>query len=154
MTAAAVIAAAKKLLPLLIALGAVAPRADACSCVSPRQTESRVRDYIRSMYATYSNVVMLRVVDVTNVSEDHQRATLEVVKTWQGSHVPGDRIQADTAGVDSGSCASSVVVGQEIFYGFNEEPVEIYECPGEFELSRLELKWLRRLSPLDVKPVN
>jgi len=106
------------------------------------------------MYATYSNVVVLRVVDVTTVSEDHQRATLAVVKTWQGSHMPGDRIQADTAEVDSGSCAVSVVVGQEIFYGFNEEPIQIGECPGEFELSRLELKWLRRLSPLNAKAVN
>jgi hypothetical protein len=149
-----VVGAAKRLLPLLVALGAVAPRADACSCISPRQTESNVRDYIRRMYATYANVVLLRVVEATYVSNDNQRATLEVVKTWQGSHVPGDRIQSDTEQVDSGSCAASVEVGQELFYGFNEEPILIGECPGDFELSNLELKWLRRLSPLKAKPVS
>jgi hypothetical protein len=132
----------------------VAPRADACSCVIAPQTESGVRNYIRAMYATHSNVVVLRVIDVTDVGDDHQRATLEVVKTWKGSHLPGDRIQSDTEGVDSGSCAESVVAGQEIFYGFNEEPIQIAACPGDFELTRLELKWLRRLSPLDAKPVN
>jgi hypothetical protein len=137
----------KTLLAVIALLCAMyAPPVVACSCVGSKETDRSAREYVRRLF-TLENVILVRATDVTRVTEDREIARLVVVKSWKGRYLRGDSLTSDTSGIGGGMCDAPIRVGQEILVAFNTEPVRINGCPSDFELTPLELEYLRKLAP-------
>ena len=131
------------------------PPVDACSCVKGEETDKSAREYVNSLLRIYPNVVVLKVVEVTDLGPNHERAKLVVIESWKGKYNPGDIVHSDTSGIGGGMCESSVreTRQQEFLYAFETEPMEIAGCG--FEYTERQRKYLRRLAPArDAQPVN
>ena len=96
------------------------PPVDACSCVKGEETDKSAREYVSSLLRIYPNVVVLKVVEVTDVGPNHERAKLVVIESWKGKYNPGDIVHSDTSGIGGGMCESSVreTRQQEFLYAF------------------------------------
>lgn len=118
----------------------------ACSCFSSKETATEVRRYIQALYDGAENIVVLRAIKVTEVGDSHEQAELEVVESWKGRFSVGDVVRSDTSSIGAGMCDAPVRAGEEIFLAFDSEPVRINGCPEDFVLSKLERRYLKRLS--------
>jgi len=135
---------------LLAALLALLPSlSDACSCREPVDTNKAAREQAKRLFGYADNVVLLRAVEVSKVGPDHQRARFEVVQVWKGSHKPGDIVLSDTPMIGHGTCNQSIAVGTEMLVGLaaDGEPFQVSGCPGMFELTKRERRYLDKLAP-------
>lgn len=118
----------KTLLLVAVSLVAIlsASSALACSCVSrTKEDRSEVREAIRSMLEGARNVVLLEAMEVTRVTQDHERAILRVVQSWKGTYSTGMTVRSDTDGIGHGECDLPIGVGQQILVSFDAEPIVI-----------------------------
>jgi len=135
---------------LLVALLALLPSlAGACSCREPVDTKQAAREQAQRLFGYADNVVLLRAVEVIAVGPDHQRARFEVVQVWKGSHKPGDIVMSDTPMIGHGTCNQAIAVGTEMLVGLatDGEPFLVSGCPGMFELTKRERRYLDKLAP-------